>query len=417
MDEGASGEVIRLLRNGDEAFPAWLEALRSAQQEILLEMYWFADDRTGQRFKEVLVERARAGVDVCVIYDALGSLGSEGLFDELTAAGARVLEFHPIAPWRKRFRVDGIAQRDHRKIIVVDATIAFTGGINICDQAASRAEGGGGWRDDAVRVTGAAAVELRALFFDTWLRLGGAAPQRGAVVVRRARRQLLAAARVQAGGTIPPPSLMERIQRISRPSMIDRDSLVPAQDGKIRHPTPSVQVFGHAAWAASRTIRNLYVRHIRAAGRLILIANSYFVPDPTVRRALERAARRGVEVRVIVPGKSDVPSVSIAMRALYTRLMRAGVHIHEWVDGMMHAKTAVVDAWATVGSYNLDYRSLRHNLEANVASSDTTFVTSVETSVRSDLDHCREIDPVVWAKRPWLQKALEWLLYLIRKLL
>jgi phosphatidylserine/phosphatidylglycerophosphate/cardiolipin synthase-like enzyme len=159
------------------------------------------------------------------------------------------------------------------------------------------------------------------------------------------------------------------------------------------------------------------VRQIRHARERILIANSYFVPDLAVRRALLRAARRGVEVRVLVPAQSDVPSVGYAARALYAGLMKAGVHVHEWIEGMMHAKTALIDQWATTGSYNLDYRSLRYNLEANVASMDPPFVASVEQSLRTDIAQSREIDPATWAKRPWLEKVLEWFHYLIRKLL
>jgi cardiolipin synthase len=162
----------------------------------------------------------------------------------------------------------------------------------------------------------------------------------------------------------------------------------------------------------------MYVRQIRGARQRILIANSYFVPDNTVRRALERAARRGVEVRVIVPKKSDVPSVGWAARALFASLMRAGVHVHFWIEGMMHAKSAVIDHWATVGSYNLDYRSLRYNLEVNVASEEPGFVESVEQSIRTDLEEsCQEIDRLEWARRPWLEKVFEWFAYLVRKVL
>jgi cardiolipin synthase len=406
---------IQLLRNGAEAFPAWLSAIADAREEILLEMYWFDSDKTGRTFADALIERARAGVDVSVIYDAVGSLGADpGMFDAMIAAGVKVQEFHPIAPWHARFRFGAITLRDHRKILVVDETVAFTGGINLCDQAAPKEQGGGGWRDDAVRVTGRSATELRALFFDTWLRLGGPMPTRGPAE-RRARRQLNAVARYEAGASVraPPSMWRERISRTSRPT----PEIVPVGDERNLARRPAVQVLGHNTWSAQRTIRNMYVRQIRAARRVILVANSYFVPDNTVRRALERAARRGVEVHVIVPARSDVPSVAWAARALFASLMRAGVHVHLWLEGMMHAKSAVIDGWATVGSYNLDYRSLRYNLEVNVASEDPPFVQSVEISIRTDLRSCREIDPRAWAERPWLEKALEWLAYLVRKIL
>jgi cardiolipin synthase len=425
--ELAPPDSVQLLRDGAEAFPAWLEAIASAQDEILVEMYWFDSDRTGWRFAEALMERARAGCDVFVLYDAVGSFGADrAMFAALEAAGARVLEFHPIAPWRKRFRLDVVWLRDHRKIIVVDAKVGFTGGINICDKAAPKDQGGEGWRDDAVKITGPAVLELRALFFDTWLRLGGPSPRRGAAVVRRARRALVAAARAQSGSMPPPPdpavpvapapTWRERFQRAAARISRSGGEITPARPRGVRTP-PRIQVLGHAAWGARRSIRNLYVRHIRAARKMILIENAYFIPDGIVRRALVAAARRGVEVRVIVPRRSDVPSVSYAARAMYAGLMRAGVHIHEWLDGMMHAKSAVIDGWATVGSYNLDYRSLFYNLEVNVASEDPGFAAQVEASIRADLARCTEVDPVAWAQRPWHQKFLEWVHYLVRQFL
>ncbi len=404
--------TVSLLRNGAEALPAWLSAIAGAREEILLEMYWFDSDRTGRSFADALIERARAGVEVLVIYDAIGSLGTDdAMFDEMVAAGIKVREFNPIKPWHTRFRFAAVGLRDHRKILVVDEAVAFTGGINLCDQAASKESGGGGWRDDAVRVAGRPVTELRSLFFDTWLRLGGPAPSRGSVS-RRARRQLNAAARYEAGQ--PSATWRERLKRVAR---LPGKAREPGQPSSIVALRPTVQVLGHNTWTAQRTLRNLYVRQIRAAGERILIANSYFVPDNTVRRALERAARRGVEVRVIVPEHSDVPSVGWAARAMFARLMRAGVHVHLWLEGMMHAKTAVIDGWATVGSYNLDYRSLRYNLEVNVASEDPGFVGSVATSFRTDLAQCREIDPAVWTRRPWFERAVEWLAYLLRKVL
>lgn len=408
------GDSIDLLRDGAEVFPSWLEAIASARDEILLEMYWFASDRVGRRFAELLAKKASEGVDVFVLYDAIGSIGTDvSMFTPIIEAGGVVMEFHPIAPWRTRFRLDKITLRDHRKILVIDATTAFTGGVNICDQESPRDEGGGGWRDDGVRISGPSVLELRALFYDNWLRIGGPSPRRGAAAVRRARKQMVAAALAQAGRARPlGESWGKRI--------LNRISFTGTAD-IVRQPTglrpPPIQVLGHAAWSARRTIRNMYVAHIRSASERILIENSYFVPDNTVRRALERAARRGIEVRVIVPAHSDVPSVQYASRALYTRLMRAGVRIHEWTESMLHSKTAVIDRWATVGSYNLDYRSLRYNLEVNVASDSRDFVASVEQGLRLDIERCVEVDPVAWSRRPMLQKILEWGWYLLRKLM
>jgi len=384
--------TIELLRNGTEVLPAWLAAIESARQEIVLEMYWFASDATGRRFAHALCERARAGVQVLLIYDALGSFGFDpDLLGEMVTAGIHVREFNPVAPWRARFRWAGVTVRDHRKVLVVDSAVGFTGGVNLCDQAASVEQGGGGWRDDGVRITGRAVHELRTLFFDTWFRIGGVVPALSPGLQPRDRRQLNAAARREVGQPSTPPPSTRR--------------------------APAVQVLGHNTWTAQRTLRNLYARRIRSARERVYIANAYFVPDNKVRRALAHAARRGVDVRVIVPERSDVASVAWAGRALFAALLRAGVHVHYWTEGMMHAKTAVIDRWATVGSYNLDYRSLRYNLEVNVASERPDFSAAVTDSFRSDLARCRAIDVRDWARRPWHHRMLEWLAFLVRKIL
>ena len=390
-DEAAlvAAGTIDLLRDASEAYPAWLDAIAGATSEIVLEMYWFGSDRTGWKFANALMERARAGVDVRVLYDALGSIGTDrGMFHALTAAGAQVREFHPLAPWRRRFSFSGLSRRDHRKILVVDDSVAFTGGININDAAAPREEGGGGWRDDAVRVTGPAAEELRRLFFDTWLKIGGEPPRHCSMVAPRHALALVQVARTQT-----------------------RVHLRLAEAPEL------AQVIGHAAFGAHRVMRREYLSHIRAARERILISNAYFVPDSFVRRALQQAARRGVKVHVIVPESSDVPSVSFASSAMWGKLMRAGVHIHLWTDGMIHAKSAVIDGWATVGSYNLDYRSLLYNLEVNIACSDVRFVGSLAESFRADLTHTTEVDRAAWPRRPFPRKVLEWIFYGLRKLL
>ena len=386
---GSRAGTIELLRDGAATYPAWLQAIAAAQEEIVLEMYWFASDDTGRRFAGALAERARAGVDVRIIYDAIGSIGTDdAMWSMLTQAGAQVIEYHPLAPWRKRFSLTSISQRDHRKILVVDGTVAFTGGINIMDAAAPVAEGGAGWRDDAVKVTGWGAEELRRLFYDTWFKSGGPPPRRGGKIAARDRLALIGAARAQA---------------LRRKGVVE--------------PVDQLQVIGHAARGAHRTMRSLYLWHIRHAEKRILIANAYFVPDVGVRRGLVRAARRGVEVRVIVPARSDVPSVAFASSAMFGRLVKAGVHIHLWESGMIHAKTAVIDDWATVGSYNLDYRSLLYNLEVNVASRASEFVAALEASFREDLGQTKEVSLADWKLRPFGQKMLEWIFYRLRKLL
>lgn len=386
LDLDATEERVTLLRDGVQAIPAMLKAIRAATREVLLEMYWLDSSVAGMRVLDALTERAKAGVAVCVLYDAIGSLGAdEAMYDGLRAAGGRVIEFNPIAPWRRRFRVGWVSQRDHRKMLVVDERVAFVGGLNLGLPWLCVDEGGGGWRDDVAVVVGPTAARVRALFYETWGLQGGECPRNLKVSSPRERA---AAAREELG-------------------VADQT-----------RPQPRVAILGHDAWGARRVIRRAYLSRITDAERRVLIANSYFLPDMRVKRALKRAAKRGVEVRVIVPGQSDVAAVKYATEWIYADLMAAGVHVHEFTRGILHAKTLLVDDWATTGSYNLDYRSLRYNLEANLASVDPTFVAAVEASMRKDLaELTREVDPVQWSKRPWLEKLRSWGFYLWRKLL
>ncbi len=371
-----------LLRDGVEAYPAMLDAIRGAQREVVVEMYWFDHTTIGRRVIDALTERARAGVAVRVSWDAIGSLGSdESRFDGLIAAGGRVHEYNPIAPWRRRFRLGWVSQRDHRKIIVVDGRVGFIGGLNIGAPWATHDDGGEHWRDDVARVEGDGAAKLRALFYETWCGQGGDCPDD---VVQTSRWARVAVAR-QATGAM-------------------------ADNG-------AVAVLGHDAWGARRSIRRVYLQRIRAAERRVYIANSYFIPDGAVCRALERAARRGVEVRVMLPKKSDVQAVTWAARHLYTRLMRAGVHVHEYVPRTLHAKTALVDDWATTGSYNLDFLSWRMNLEANMATAEPGFVRAVAHSFALDFKDSEEIRADTWRRRPWGEKLRAWAWYLFRKFL
>jgi cardiolipin synthase len=362
------GNAVRLLRDGLQAFPTMLDAIARAEREVLLEMYWIGQDAVGERFRDALAARARAGVKVCVIYDAVGSMGcTPAWWQNLFEAGGRAVEYHSISPLDERFRLDRIERRDHRKMLVVDGVEGFTGGINLAAPWLTEADGGAGWRDDVIQVRGAATQELRSLFFRTWRKL-----------------------------TREPPPL--DVRPLSR-----------------RHAGP-IWVLA-SQWRVRRSIHREYVVRIGRAKRSVDIANSYFVPDRRVRSALFRAVRRGVRVRLLLPAKSDVPIVQFAVEALFDTLLRHGVGIWTMPGTMLHSKTAVIDeAFTTIGSYNLDERSWRKNLEVNLAVEDPDFARHVRSWFERDLDAATPIDLDTWRDRSLARRGFEWAALAMRKL-
>jgi cardiolipin synthase len=367
------GNRVTLLRDAAEAFPAMLEAIGAARRQVLLEMYWFDSDRTGRMFAEALMEASSRGVEVAVLYDSLGSWEADpGMFEDMKRAGIHVIEFNPMMPWKKRFRLARLSLRDHRKILVVDGNKGFTGGINLADVWLPEEEEGQGWRDDMICVQGPAVAGLIDVFLRTWEREGGA-PLR---------------------------------------------ELAVASVGSAAVGDQRVHVLGENYVLRRREITSAYLLNIYRARSRVWIANSYFVPDRTVTRALKRAARRGVDVRVILPAFSDVEIVRHASRAMWGGLLRSGVRLFEFYRSILHAKSAVIDGtWSTIGSFNMDYRSLRANLEVNVAVQDAGFGAVMEQSFHKDLEHCREVDAHEFKFRPLGHRLLEVILYRFRKFL
>jgi cardiolipin synthase len=313
-----AGNQVQLLRDGDETFPAQLAAIAAAQRSVCLEVYIFEDDVIGRSFIDALCERARAGLAVRVLYDAVGSFDLSALqLERMRLDGVQTVEYHPLAPWRRRFNW---AMRDHRKLLVVDDEIAFVGGLNIGKEYASVAMGGAGWHDMHCSLRGPIVADLSRTFRRNWIANDGA--------------DYPAAPRAE---TVAPG---------------DGQSFVRMIDSTLKK---------------RRRIRRAYLAVIHAAQRQVLLKNAYFLPDRDLRRAIARAVARGVEVAVIVPGNSDVRLVEWAGHYVHRRLAKVGVRILRWPSVMMHAKTAVIDGvWSTVGSYNLDSRSLRYNLEITV---------------------------------------------------
>lgn len=355
---------LALLRDGEQAFPAMLEAIARAERSVCLETYILKSDGAGRRFGAALAERAAAGVEVNLLYDAWGSSVSSAYIAELRAAGVRTLSFRPVAlsaPFQK------LARRDHRKLLVVDTHVGFTGGMNIADDYAAASEGGRGWRDTQVRLEGPAAAELQYLFLRTWRRSGGA-------------------------------PLDER--RYS-------------YDG--RRPDPLVRIIGTGLPRRRRWVRDEYRAAFDEARRRLWITSAYFLPPLRMVHALAEAARRGVDVRIMLAGTTDVPPVLMASRALYGHLLRAGVRLFEWRGRVLHAKTAVVDGrWSTIGSANLDSQSLRKNLEANAVIEHEGFAFAMERMFREDLESCEEVTEERWEHRSLLERAASFTAYLAR---
>lgn len=361
------GNLVQPLRAGREAFPAMLEAIAKAKSHVHLEMYILRADRIGNEFKAAFVERARAGVRVCVMYDSLGSLGlPDAYLDELREAGVHTVEYHPLVPWRARWSLN---RRDHQKILVVDDEVAFTGGINIGDEYGPEEDGGGGWFDMHVRVEGPAVMDLARIFRTGWERSGGT--------------------------PIPEPTHW-------------RGTPGPMH-------TAHVQTISNAHLGSRWRMHRSYLHAIRRARTTISLMNAYFIPDRRLRREFARAVERGVSVRVILPVAFDVRAVYYASRHLYERLLRRGVRIFEWPDRMMHAKAGVIDGvWSTIGSYNLDRRSLVHNLEIGIVTLDRRIGVGMQEQFEKDVAICREITLEEWMKRSRWERALEWLLYQFR---
>ncbi len=362
------GNKCTLLRDGVEAFPAMIEAIRGAQRSIRLCVYMFIDDPVGDLFARELSAAAGRGVEVTVFYDALGSFWTaRSFFQRMRDAGVVVRAFKPFS--LKFFR--SMVSRDHRKLLVVDGELAFTGGMNVAAMWAPLAEDGGGWRDDVLRIEGPVVQQLERRFSATW---------RLHVNQRLVRfRELLH-------------------RRRTRPLRYRGDTAL-------------------AVLSTRRGIYRAYLHAIENARKSIQIANAYFVPDRRMVQALRDAAARGVKVELLVNARWDHPLLHHVSRAFYDRLLPSGIQIYEWCSGVLHAKTAVVDGiWGTVGSFNLERTSFRLNHEMNVAFADARLASKLAESFARDTAQCKPVLLGDWQRRPRWQKALERFLYLFRKL-
>lgn len=356
------GNRARLLQNGDGIFPAMLDAIARAEHSINLEIYIFKHDATGTRFAAALAERARAGVAVRVLVDAFGSnLGP--LEAELTAAGAVVRIYKPL----KLYSIDRVGNRTHRRILTIDGKIGFCGGVGIDDRWKGDARDPSEWRDTMIEIDGPVVTQLQHVFAQDWIHTTGE------VLTGDAQFPAIA----------PVGTELAQAIAAARADSISMSKLV------------------------------LYMA-IQAARRRIWIENAYFVPDRQIRDGLVAAARRGVDVKVIVPGAhTDLPNVRMASRYHYGDLLGAGVAIYEYRPTMMHNKVMVVDGiWSTVGSINFVNRSMTKNAEVNFVVYDRGFAEEVEAMVRADLGRCDVLTQAEWKKRGFFARVGELFFFL-----
>lgn len=356
-DEYVPGNKVSLYVRGQELFPAMAEAIEEARHSVHLETYIFEGAIVGRTFAELLAKKARQGVRVRLIYDSVGSLNIDPTqVTFMRNAGVQTLEYHPVAPWRPRWAWN---QRDHRKLLVCDGKVAFAGGINVSDENAPADVGGGDWRDAHVRVEGPVAYDLDRLFRSVWYHQTG-----------------------------------RWFESVGEPH---------------KHPgTARVKVAANSELLKRFVIRQAYLNALRAARSEVSIANAYFIPSWRIRRALAHAARRGVDVRVLVPGTSDSRAVWYAMRAQYDYLLARGVRIFEWQGPMLHAKAVAVDRqWCSVGTYNLDHRSLMFNLEVNLNVLDRALARALAEQFERGIAGSREISLEQWRRRGWGERLLE----------
>jgi cardiolipin synthase A/B len=369
------GNEAQLLVDGPKTHQAMFAAMERARDHVNLETYILEAGEIGERLARVVEKKVAQGVKVNILYDSVGSIDTpREYFERLRKIGARLCEFNPVNPAKA---VGGweINNRNHRKILVVDGRVAFTGGINISsaysagsrsNRRASQVKPGEdsprGWRDTHVRAEGPVVSTFQRLFLDGWA--------------------------LEDCGAAVEANYFPRLEAKGGKTM----RVLSSDPG-----TEKSEMYG----ALLSTIGN--ARH------RVWLTVGYFVPDPQTRQALIDAARRGVDVRLVLPGFSDFWAPIYAARSNYSELLAAGVRIYEWREALMHAKTAVIDSvWSSVGSTNLDWRSFVHNYEADLVVYDAAFAQELERLFRDDVQASVEVHPEQWKKRGALERAKEW---------
>jgi cardiolipin synthase len=366
-----AGNKVTLLIDGPATYEAMLKAIQNAKDHINFETYIFDDDEVGRQFADLLLKKQAEGVQVNLIYDSVGCLNTPSIFfQQLQDAGVQTLEFNPVNPLKVR-RKWLLTHRDHRKILIVDGSVAFTGGVNISRVYSSSSLSDEhhernvqeAWRDTQIQIEGPVVAELQKLFLDTW------AGEEGPEFVKREYFPVL------------------------------------KREGK-----DLVQVIGSTPGQENRITYIMYISAFIYAQDFIHLTNSYFVPDRQTIKALRNAAKRGVDVKIILPGISDQATVLYAGRSHYTHLLKSGVKLYEHRDAMLHAKTAVIDGvWSTVGSTNMDLWSFLRNDEVNAIILSRDFAAEMEGMFEKDIEKSNQILLERWKKRPFHDRMKEWL--------
>jgi cardiolipin synthase A/B len=364
-----AGNEARILIDGPATFDAMFMAIEKARDHINLETYIFDDGVIGARLSDLLIKKRSQGLEVNILYDSVGSIATPPeFFERLKASGIKICEFNPVNPLKgKGWRINN---RDHRKILIVDGKTAFTGGINISGVYSAGSFGSKrkkatlnkGWRDTHVQIEGPAASEFQRLFVSTW------------------EKQCH--------------------------SPLVQGNLFPKQSAK------GDKVIRVIASSPDDGLNITYVTLLSAiahAEKSVYLTMAYFVPDPQTIETLQAAARRGVDVKLILPGFSDFAAVFHAGRSHYSDLLKAGVKIYEHREAMLHAKTAVIDGvWSTIGSTNMDWRSFLHNDEVNGVVLGEQFANEMQRMFERDLADAAPIDLARWEVRSPMLKMKEW---------
>ena len=356
---------VEILTNGDHFYPAMLDAIRQAQETVTMECYIFKKGAIGEQFIEALCERAKAGVRVTLVMDAIGSFGAfRKSAKPLEAAGCRVAAYQrPM--W---YRLSRLNNRTHRELLVVDGTVAFAGGAGVADWWAGPLHGKPMWRDMMARIEGPLVARIQGVLAENWLECCG-------------------------------------------------EIMTGPETYKPHHPVGDVAGFAIKSSPADRSTasRTLFQALVEGANDSVLIESPYFLPDKAFREAIRRTAGRGVKFVVIVPGShSDQRWVRLASRRMYGQLLDAGVRIFEYEAGMTHVKTLLVDRlWAVIGTTNFDNRSFEHNDEVNIAFRDANVSARLARDFEADLLVAKEITFDDWRGRPLWEKligAVAWIL-------